>query len=80
MLTIMIEDIVTAHLFELFKQRVRYPLKPIMPWILRSRLNGREILKLVPTHVRRECTLVEGASPQEKGENLTLRMKEDGII
>jgi electron transfer flavoprotein beta subunit len=40
-----------------------------------ERLEVREILELVPTNVRRECTFIEGASPQEKGESMAICMK-----
>lgn len=42
-----------------------------------ERLEVREILELAPTDVRRECTFIEGASPQEKGESMAICMKNE---
>jgi len=43
-------------------------------------LEGRKIVDLVSTNVRRECKFIEGVSPLEKGENLAACMKNEMLI
>ena len=45
------------------------------------RLEVRKIHRLLPPPSRkRECFLIDGESPQEKGENLAIWMKKEGLI
>jgi electron transfer flavoprotein beta subunit len=46
----------------------------------REKLENRQIVILFPHRIQRECKFVEGNSPQEKGENLAMRLKEEGVI
>lgn len=43
-------------------------------------LKTRHILKLVSNNIQRECRYVKGESSQEKGENLAVVLREDGVI
>lgn len=45
-----------------------------------QRLKDRQILSLSAFHGQRECSFREGDSPQQKGENLALKLREDGVI
>jgi electron transfer flavoprotein beta subunit len=43
-------------------------------------LTKREIVELYSPDIERDCVFVEGGSPQEKGENLAVRLVEGGVI
>ena len=45
-----------------------------------EKLETRHILKLVSNNIQRECRYVKGESSQEKGENLAVVLREDGVI
>lgn len=45
-----------------------------------QRLTSRQILNLSAFHGQRECRFIEGDSHQQKGENLALKLREDGVI
>lgn len=45
-----------------------------------ERLEARRIYKLYLDRVQRECKFIDGESPQERGEKLAIRLKEEGII
>jgi len=45
-----------------------------------QRLTVRKVLKLSAFQGQRECRFIEGDSPQQRGENLALRLREDGVI
>lgn len=45
-----------------------------------QKLETRRIYKLYSDRVQRECKFIEGESPQEKGENLAIRLKEERVI
>jgi electron transfer flavoprotein beta subunit len=44
------------------------------------KLRIRQIFDLFTFHYERKCKFIEGESLQKKGENLAMRMKEDGVI
>lgn len=44
------------------------------------RLKTKRILELSTPHIRRECKFMEEESLQKKGENLAIRLREDGVI
>jgi electron transfer flavoprotein beta subunit len=43
-------------------------------------LRARQVVDLAAVQNRRKCKFIEGESPQEKGENLALAMRADGIL
>jgi electron transfer flavoprotein beta subunit len=43
-------------------------------------LTVREIFKLFAFHSQRECKFIDGGSSQEKGENLAIILKKEGVI
>ena len=45
-----------------------------------EKLETRHILKLVSNNIQRECRYVKGESSQERGENLAIVLREDGVI
>lgn len=45
-----------------------------------QKLVARRVFKLFSDRVQRDCRFIEGESFQEKGENLAIRLKEEGII
>jgi len=45
-----------------------------------ERLTHRTIFNLVAFHDERQCRFIEGESSQEKGENLAIWMKKEGLI
>lgn len=45
-----------------------------------QKLTSRKIFKLSALQGQRECKFIEGDSPQQKGENLALRLREDKVI
>jgi len=46
----------------------------------REKLRTRQILKLVSNNIQRECRHIKGESSQDKGENLAILLREDGVI
>ena len=47
---------------------------------LEQELKGREIFTLSVFHNEKKCRLIDGGSAEEKGRNLAVIMKEDGVI
>lgn len=45
-----------------------------------QKLTVREIFKLFAFQSQRECVFIDGSFPQERGENLAIIMKRDGVI
>jgi len=45
-----------------------------------QKLTHRTIFNLVAFHGERQCRFIEGESSQEKGENLAIWMKKEGLI
>jgi electron transfer flavoprotein alpha/beta subunit len=48
--------------------------------IEREKLKTRHLLNLTSNNLQRECRHIQGESPQEKGGNLAIVLKEDGVI
>ena len=46
---------------------------------LLQKLKTRRVYELYTPETGRECTFIEGQSPQEKGGNLAIKLKEDGV-
>jgi electron transfer flavoprotein alpha/beta subunit len=45
-----------------------------------KRLTHRTIFNLFAFHDERQCKFIEGESPQDKGENIAILMKNEGLI
>jgi electron transfer flavoprotein beta subunit len=45
-----------------------------------QRLQTRPVNKLYSERVQRECKFIDGESPQERGEKLVIKLKEEGVI